>query len=176
MVLVEAEEFMEMEQEEQEEMLRKGKGTEKMSLAVYHQGTPNAAKKNQLRDWVLNSPRLIDQEILIVEEEKEFVNYVCCYTRALSKSGEGGKPVITGSLKPVKVDMTSKCGLKKLWGNQIKQIQALPHLRKGLKKHADYLESTTPRQLRERLVENGDPDDALYQLVVGTDGEKVPLS
>jgi hypothetical protein len=116
-------------------------------------------------------PALFQVHIVANTKVAEFAKFSCDYARSLAKTSKNA-PFIPGSLKPVKV-AASGCGLKKLWCNQLKQIEAVPYLRKHLKNKG--YEKLSPRTLRDSLPE-GQQQGVMGDLFLRTNGEVIPTS
>ena len=130
----------------------------------------DAAAKKRVRQLRFASPFMTEVEVLVVDRTKEqrerFALLMANTARALSSKKERGGPAL--GTKSVKVDMNSKCGLRKLHHQQLEMVgQVSVRLKKAVKG----VEEMSPREIRDAL-DSATPG-ALGDLYVRTDGNIV---
>ena len=130
----------------------------------------DAAAKKRIKQLRFASPLMMEVEVLVVDRTKEhrdkFALLMANTARALSSKKDRSGPML--GTKSVRVDMASKCGLRKLHHQQLEMVG---QVNVRLKKAVKGLEEINPREIRES-VDSSTPG-ALGDLYGRTDGEVV---
>ena len=130
----------------------------------------DAAAKKRVKQLRFASAIMMEVEVIVVDRTKEhrekFAMLLANTARALSSKKDRSGPML--GTKSVKVNMPSKCGLKKLHHQQLEMVgQVNVKLKRALKDFEDM----NPREIRDS-VDSSTPG-ALADLYKRTDGDVV---
>ena len=110
----------------------------------------DAAAKKRIKQLRFESPFLMEVEVLVVDRTKEhrdkFGLLMANTARALSNKKDRSGPTL--GTKSVRVDLASKCGLRKL---HQQQLEVVGQVNARLKKSVKGLEEMNPREIRESV-------------------------